>query len=240
MNKISKVMMGVMVGVVLLAASFGTVAAAGGPPTDRGMGSGAYGTGLVVDGDLTDAQVEALTEFWLDEYKALRTYEAIMTDFGAEQPFVSIANAEEMHIASLERAFERYDVEIPSVPGAMDVNFATLEDACAAAAQAEVDNAGLYAELEAVFTQDDLLRVFQQLSNASLQNHLPAFEACAEGEYVPAEDGDMLQQRLGGANDAGTRGSGNSQRGTQGAYGDMLGSEDCTGEPNAQWNGRSR
>lgn len=243
MNKMSKLMVGLLLGVMLLVASVGSVAAAGGPPEDRGMGvgQGTYGTGMVAGTALTDAQVAALTDFWLDEYHALHTYEAIMDDFGTVAPFASIANAEEMHIASLERAFDRYGIELPAVPAGIDVDFETVEDACTAAAQAEIDNANLYAELEAIFTQTDLLRVFEQLSSASLNNHLPAFEACADGDYEPVADGDMVQYQYGNSSTGTVRGNMNADRPyDQGAYRTPQGDQDCTSEPVQRWNGRSR
>ena len=151
------------------------VMAAGGPPTGRGQGSG-YGE-PVIDGDITPEQEAALIEFWLDEHTALATYESIMAQFGRVAPFASVANAEQSHINALERVFARYGVEVPSVPTFDVPAFESLEDACAAAAQAEINNAGLYDEYLALFTQADILRVINSLKSASLNNHLPAFEA---------------------------------------------------------------
>lgn len=202
--------------------------AAGGPPEGRGSGSGSGQ--LVAGDDLTAEQEAALIEFWLDEHKALATYQAIMAQFGDVAPFVSIANAEQNHIAALEQVFARYDVAIPAVPTFDVPAFETLEDACAAAAQAEIDNAALYDEYLALFTQPDILRVANNLKSASLNNHLPAFEACANGEVEPGlggmgngtgaqRQGGMRGQ--GGMDRSGSRGRGNAQMSPgYGAYAD--------------------
>lgn len=43
---------------------------------------------------------------------------------------------------------------------------------------AEIADAALYDELKLVTTHADLLRVYDRLQSASLNSHLPAFEAC--------------------------------------------------------------
>jgi len=210
------------------------VMAAGGPPTGRGQGSG-YGE-PVIAGDLTGEQETALIEFWLDEHKALATYESIMAQFSAAEfgdvaPFSGIARAEQSHINALERVFARYGVEVPAVP-AFDVPvFDSLEDACAAAAQAEIDNAALYDDFLALFTQADILRVAENLQSASLNNHLPAFEACTDGEYEPGlvgagvGDGAMRQGGMGASS---ARGRSSVGRGSvQASQGNGMNSEAC-------------
>ncbi len=210
----------VFVGLLVVALVFPMVVlAAGGPPTERG---GNLELAAMGD-DLNAEQEAALIEFWLDEHKALATYESIMTQFGDVAPFVNIARAEENHIAALERMFVRYDVAIPAVPSFDVPAFETLEDACAAAAQAEIDNAALYDKYLALFTQPDILQVANSLKSASLNNHLPAFEACANGEYEPGLGGmgngtDAQRQGSrggmsgqGGMGRSGSRGRGNGQ-----------------------------
>jgi len=231
-----------MVGLVVTAMLvFPVVAlAAGGPPTGRGQGSvnqgSGYGSGLLpAGGELTEAQETALVDFWVDEHKALATYEAVMAEFGEVQPFASIANAEQSHIAALENVFARYGVTIPEVPAFDAPTFEVLEDVCAAAAQVEIDNAALYDGLTSLFTQPDVLRVIENLSSASLNSHLPAFEACASGNYEPGtglyngerawgQSEDMRSMAQGQGSPAGTRGRGNvnAPRGSagQGLYPD--------------------
>lgn len=185
--------------------------AAGGPPTGRGQGSGA---GQSVVGDALSAEQEStLISWWMDEHNALATYQAIMAQFGNVAPFTSIANAEQSHIVALERVFTRYGVDVPAVPTVDAPTFETLEDACAAAAQAEIDNAALYDGFMAQFTQPDILRVANNLRSASLNNHLPAFEACADGEYVPGTTGTGTGVGARGQGQAAMSGSGFRGRG---------------------------
>ncbi len=166
--------------------------AAGGPPTavgsmygNGGRGSGGSWGGGFTGEPLTAEQEAALNDFLLDEHHALATYESVMAQFGEVEPFASIANAEEMHIAALERVFSRYGLELPPVPSYDVPTFDTVEDACSAAVQAEIDNAALYDSMTNLFTQQDILRVTGNLRNASLEHHLPAFQACADGETLP-------------------------------------------------------
>ncbi len=170
-----------LVVVLTLAVPTVTFAAGGRPPT-TGFGRGYFYT--YTGEPLTDEQQAALEDFLVDEHRALTTYEGIMAQFGEVQPFASIAHAEEQHIAALESVFERYDLQLPEIPDFDVPTFDSVEAACAAGAQAEINNAALYDELSDVFTQADILRVTEHLRNASLQRHLPAFEACANGEYT--------------------------------------------------------
>ena len=74
---------------------------------------------------------------------------------------------------------ERYGVEVPENPGlASAPQFASTADACAAGVAAEIADADLYDQLLPDVTHPDLQRVYTNLKNASLQSHLPAFEAC--------------------------------------------------------------
>lgn len=185
-------MLGLTLAATLALTAAPAALAAGGPPEGRGRaatGTAARGIGVVGD-PMTEEQVEHLVAFWEDEHKALAIYEEVMADFGEIQPFVSIANAERQHIAALERIFVRYDVALPEVPEFDAPSFETPEAAAEAAAQAEIDNADLYETWMAAFTQPDVLRVMENLHNASLENHLPAFEAFAAGELTC--DGECL------------------------------------------------
>jgi len=177
------------------------VAAAGGPPQDRGM---ALGQNLAVTGELDAEEQAILAEFLIDEHKALATYEAIMADFGEVAPFSTIARAEQQHIAALERIYTRYGIDLPAIPTFDIPSFTSLEDAAAAAAQAEVDNAALYDRLLAGIDNADVVRVATNLRNGSLDNHLPAFQAVVDGTYVEGEC--TPQQLQNGGTNAGTMG----------------------------------
>jgi hypothetical protein len=131
-------------------------------------------------GDLSESEVEALQRALDDEYKAWATYEQVIADFGAVRPFTQIQKAEENHIDALVTLFERYGLEVPAneYPGSIP-SFDTLAEACAAGAQAEIDNAALYGELFDMTDNTDVIRVFTSLQQASQTKHLPAFEGCA-------------------------------------------------------------
>jgi len=169
------------------------VAAAGGPPENARTGSG---LDVSTMGYKLDAEEQSiLTEFLIDEHKALATYESIMSDFGTIQPFASIARAEQQHIAALERVFSRYDVELPQIPTFDIPSFGSPEQAAAAAVQAEIDNAALYDRLLGGIDNPDVVQVAGNLRDASLYNHLPAFEAAANGSYVAGEEGATMAQK---------------------------------------------
>ena len=56
------------------------------------------------DQPLSETEAEALLAALDDEYKAWATYEQVIDDFGAVQPFTSVQRAEENHIAALVAA----------------------------------------------------------------------------------------------------------------------------------------
>jgi hypothetical protein len=93
---------------------------------------------------------------------------------------VNIQRAESQHIAAWEFLFDRYGIDIPELPVIDIPQFASLSEACDAAAAAEIANFGLYdSMLEAFAGYPDIAQVTQALRNASEFSHLPAFETCA-------------------------------------------------------------
>lgn len=148
-----------------------------GVPAGQGAGQGlSSGVSLT---PLSDVEITALQDAILEEYGAYNLYEAVIAQFGEVDPFVRIAQAEQMHVKALVRQAEKYGVTVPENPGlASPVSFATLAEACLAGVDAEIADAALYDELMAVTTHTDLLRVYERLQKASLNSHLPAFESC--------------------------------------------------------------
>lgn len=142
---------------------------------------GARGTGYVAPGDLSDAEAKALLMALDDEYKAWAVYDQVIDDLGSVQPFTSIQRSEESHIAALKKLLERYGLDVPANnwTGTFS-SFDTLAQACAAGVEAEVDNAALYDKLFSMVDNADIVRVFTRLQSASENNHLPAFELCAQ------------------------------------------------------------
>lgn len=162
------------------------------PTTGSGMRRGGQGgaglsggglnlTNLQASGDLTAEAIEALNEGIQDEYHAYAVYQVVIDSFGPVAPFVSIQRAEASHIDALAAAFERYGLDVPDAePLTESLSFASVEEACALGAAAEIANFELYdAWIDTVSDYPDLVQVFTALRDASQYNHLPAFEACA-------------------------------------------------------------
>ncbi|MCI5141937.1 MAG: DUF2202 domain-containing protein [Candidatus Electrothrix sp. ATG1] len=115
-----------------------------------------------------------------DEYRAKNTYIAVMNKFGQVKPFVNIKESEEQHINMLVNLFNNYGLSVPAnTVGALPVP-ATLGEACSMGVEAEIENAHMYDNLLAGTTEySDVQAVFKQLQSASSNQHLPAFQNCA-------------------------------------------------------------
>lgn len=115
------------------------------------------------------------------EYAAAASYAAVIDAFGQVQPYVQIKSAEERHIDALIRQLAGFGIEVPANPYLGNLPApADLESAARAWATGEVDNVELYDDLLAETTDERLTRVFTNLRRASLEAHLPLFEAAAD------------------------------------------------------------
>jgi len=153
----------------------------GGPGGRGGSGQGtgitapAAGTSLAA---LSDAEQDALSQAILEEYGALNLYQSVINQFGNVYPFSQIVRSEQQHINALVRQATKYGVTVPANPGLSTAPaFASLGEANQAGAAAEIADAALYDELKPVVVHTDILQVFNNLQNASLNSHLPMFEA---------------------------------------------------------------
>ncbi len=151
----------------------------GGRGNGQGRGSqGVAGSGTAM-GPLSEAEIEALLRAIEEEIGAQALYQSIMDTFGAVYPFDVIAASESTHAEALIRLAEKYGITIPEfVPDQALPVFESIEQACQAGVAAEIADAALYDELIPLTTHTDLLRVFENLQRASLENHLPSFEDC--------------------------------------------------------------
>lgn len=118
-----------------------------------------------------------------DERKAEATYAAIIEKFGPVRPFINIISAERRHAAAIERQMQRLGFPIPSNEweGKGEAP-SSLARACELAVQAEIDNVALYDDLLPQIDDPAVRQVFQNLQDASRNNHLPAFERCLARE----------------------------------------------------------
>lgn len=163
----------------------GFASAQGGPSNGNGNGPGVPPAPTT---PLTADETQALNDMLQDEYHAWAVYDSVIADFGQVAPFVQIQKAEAQHAAVLERLFTRYGLELPENEWAeADIpSFDSVEAACVAGVAAEIANAELYDWALSVTDKPDLTNVFTHLQAASLESHLPAFEAC---DIVAPADG---------------------------------------------------
>jgi len=153
----------------------------------NGNSAGTMSGGLLIDlpaatpGDLPADVIDAMTAGIMDEYNAYLTYQAVIDQFGAVRPFTNIQRSEQSHIDALAFLFERYGLDVPQAATQTAVpQFASIEDACALGAAAEIANLSLYDEwMATVSNYPDIVQVFTGLRDASEFQHLPAFEVCA-------------------------------------------------------------
>ena len=128
---------------------------------------------------LSEAEAEGLVRAIEEEYTALALYESVMATFGEVAPFAEIAASEQVHANTLIRQAEKYGISVPAYdPSIYNFpTFSTLDEAYQAGIDAEIVDAALYDELMADVTNSDLIRVYSNLHNASLNNHLVSFQS---------------------------------------------------------------
>jgi hypothetical protein len=128
---------------------------------------------------LDAAEVAALTAAINEEYGALNTYQAVLSQLGSVTPFSRIVRSEQQHVYALSQLFTKYGRPVPANPGLVSApTFANLTAACQTGVDAEIKDAALYDTLKPSVDNADILQVFANLQAASLNNHLPAFDAC--------------------------------------------------------------
>ncbi len=131
--------------------------------------------------DLSNDEIDALSLTINDEFKAEATYQKVLDKFGEVRPFSNIINAEKKHSDALAELFVRYSLSIPANDWYEKVpEFASVQEACRAGVDAEIENVALYDELFEKVDNQDIISVFTSLRDASEYNHLPAFERCAD------------------------------------------------------------
>ena len=115
------------------------------------------------------------------EYAAAASYLAVLDAYGEIEPYATIYSAELRHADALIRQLERLGVEVPENLYLGQIQApADLETAALAWAEGEVLNIELYDYLLTMTDDAQLTKVLNNLRSASLDSHLPAFEAAAE------------------------------------------------------------
>lgn len=152
-------------------------------------------------GGLRPGEVIALLEALDDEHKAHATYAQVLEDFGPVRPFDNIVESEARHIEALTQVMERYEVPVPENPWPGRVpRYGSVTEACAAAVEAEVENAALYDRLLGAVERPDIRTVLQSLQEASQERHLPAFRRGQErGDDGEHHEGHHHRHRRHGA-----------------------------------------
>ena len=114
------------------------------------------------------------------EYAAAASYFAVLEEYGDVEPYATIYEAELRHVDALIRQLERLGVDVPENPYLGQIAAPEdLESAARAWAEGEVANVELYDALLAQTDDAQLSKVLNNLRSASLDSHLPAFEAAA-------------------------------------------------------------
>lgn len=133
-------------------------------------------------GELAETAKIALEKAIEDEYKARALYQKVIDKYGNIRPFIMIIRAEEQHISSLKALFDKYGLSIPADNTQNLPEIISVSGACTIGVEAEIANADLYQKelLPDVKNYEDITLVFTSLMDASLKNHLPAFQKCAE------------------------------------------------------------
>ena len=154
----------------------------GGQNQTSGMANGqGNGSGLlfVETAPLTEAEVEGLQAGIVEEYMAYNTYSEIIAEYGQVFPFSRIVNAELKHTQALIRLADYYSVEVPENTGqTFDFSYTTLAEACQVGVEVETLDGADLQKLISETENPNLIRVYTNLMNASLNKHLVAFEAC--------------------------------------------------------------
>ena len=122
-------------------------------------------------------EIKGLYDALDDEYRAFATYDRVIQDFGPVRPFINIRDAEARHIQALLSIFACYGLQVPANPWiGKTPHYPSLEEACKAGVEAEIDNASLYDRVLASTERPDITQVYLALQEASQERHLPAFQ----------------------------------------------------------------
>ncbi|MDD2371259.1 MAG: DUF2202 domain-containing protein [Firmicutes bacterium] len=134
-----------------------------------------YGAvGALADKDLTIADM--LMYAAQDEYLAHGEYEAIIQEFGNNNPYANIVKSEETHLSYLEEIYTANNMAFPKDESAEQLIIPTsLLEAAQTGVQAEIDNIKMYDLFLSYDLPSNIKTVFEELKNGS-ESHLAAFQ----------------------------------------------------------------
>lgn len=145
------------------------------PSKESSTNEPSYGASLAFADDTLTLE-KMLTYAMEDEYLAHAEYNAILLEYGNQNPYSNIIKAEETHISMLTPLFDSYNVPLPSdTASTYVITPASLLEAAQAGVDAELKNIQMYDLFLQQELPDDVKSVFTSLKNASMQ-HLSAFE----------------------------------------------------------------
>jgi len=145
----------------------------GGKNSGSGYSSGRSGE------PLDESEIEALNLALDDEYHALAVYQSVIAEFGEVDPFVDITQSEQRHIDALLNQFSKHSLPVPENTWLGHIPpLESLQSACQLGVEAEIANVELYQKLFSMVDDPGVIQVFNNLSTASQESHLPAFQAC--------------------------------------------------------------
>jgi hypothetical protein len=143
---------------------------------------GACGDDNPVATDSPDGPVltAVLDSAWQDARRAESICLRVLADHGNVLPFFNIVIAEQRHSTAIEGLLLRRRLPLPTSLWTLDTvpRYPTVAAACAAGVVAERENVALYDRLLSRTIPADVHQVFGSNRRASVERHLPAFEAC--------------------------------------------------------------
>ncbi len=130
-----------------------------------------------IDQNVKDALAKTLD----NEYKLQAYYQAVINKFGDRTPFSMIIGAETQHIAVITSLDEKYSVTpVANQWSNQSYSLNTFQTSCQTSAAYERSTVDLLnGVLPQVSSYPDITQVFTNIKEASLNNHLPAFEKCS-------------------------------------------------------------
>ncbi|MFB2983655.1 DUF2202 domain-containing protein [Microseira sp. BLCC-F43] len=133
-------------------------------------------TNTTLDARTKQAMIEAIN----DEYRARAFYTAVIEKFGEVRPFSNIVGSEDRHVQLWNSLFNKYGLPIPEDTFAGKIQAPeTLPAACRMGVEAEIANVKMYDDFLTFIQEPDLRSAFIQLRQVSQNNHLRAFQRCA-------------------------------------------------------------